>query len=142
MLRQLTFLAEEKRHENRIQLHRNFEAQNERAQENPELAAALSTLRDLSDQRRRQILFINRRYAAIVLGYHIGAISRRELLGHLKVLSKNPIFVEYWQLTSEHRSFLPTESLEARIGEAVDVVMDERLDELDEWWVMGPASKE
>ena len=65
--------------------------------------------------------------------------SRQISARHLKILSKIPVFVEYWQLTSDSRRVLPPDCLEARIGRAVDAVMDERLDDLDEWWVVGPT---
>lgn len=127
------------RHRNLIELHRISMAQIEHALADPELAEALSTLPDVSEPRRRQLLYINAQYSTIMLHYRVGVLNRGELLGHLKVLSMNPIVAEYWRLTSPHRRFLPTESLEARIGRAVDVIMDERLEDLDEWWVVGPA---
>ena len=105
----------------------------------PELAAALSTLPGLSDSKRRQLIFVNSQYSMLVLHYRVGVIDRGELLGQLKVLSMNPVVAEYWQLTSPRRRLLPPESLESRIGRAVDVIMDERLEDLDEWWVVDPA---
>ena len=79
----------------------------------------------------------NKHYVLILVRYRTGDIDRAELLGHLKYLSRSPVFAEYWQRTSEGRSSLPKESLEARIGRAIDAVMDERLDDLEEWWVTG-----
>lgn len=83
------------------------------------------------------MIFANRQYGLILLAYRVGVIDRGELLGDLKVLSRNSVFAEYWQRTAEHRLLLPEESLEARTGRAVDAVMDERPDDLEEWWVVG-----
>lgn len=141
LTRQVALMAEELRRANRIQLHRLFAEQLDRAIDDPSLAEVLSTSYGVSANKRRQLLFANKQYALILLGYRVGDIDRGELLGHLKVLSKNPVFVEYWQLTSEGRRLLPAESWEARIGRAVDAVMEERLDDLDEWWVVGSASE-
>jgi hypothetical protein len=139
LLRQLTVLTEEIRNANLIQLHRITAEQADRAMSDPALAAAMSTLQDLSDHKRRQALFVNREYSAILLGHRIGAYGWDELIGHLRVLARNPVFAEYWETTREHRRSLPRHSLEARVGEAVDVIVDDLADDPDEWWVVGPS---
>lgn len=131
-------VAEEMHRANLIQLHRFFVEQLDQGIADPSLADALSTLNGLSEGKRRQMLFANREYGLLLLGYRIGALDRGELLGTLKVLSKNSVFAEYWERTAEQRGMLPAESLEARVGKAIDVIMDERGDELDEWWVVVP----
>jgi len=140
LTRQIGFMVEELRNANRIQLHRLFGEQLERAIDDPSFADVLGVPGGVSLERRRQLAFANKQYVLILLSYRIGDIDRGELLGHLKYLSKSPVFAEYWQRSSEARSSLPKESLEARIGRAVDAVMDERLGDLEEWWVTGAAS--
>ncbi|WP_405991527.1 DUF6082 family protein [Streptomyces sp. NBC_00986] len=141
LARQIGLMAEELRNANRIQLHRLFGEQLDRAIDDPSFADVLGVPGGVSLERRRQLAFANKQYALILLSYRIGGIDRGELLGHLKFLSKSSVFAEYWQLTSEGRSSLPKESLEARIGRAVNAVMEERLDDLDEWWVVGAPSE-
>ncbi|MDH6623807.1 hypothetical protein M2271_001599 [Streptomyces sp. LBL] len=141
VLRQLTFLTEEIQNANLIQLHRITAEQVDRAMSDPALAEAMSTLQELSDRKRRQALFVNREYSAILLGHRIGAYGWGELIGHLRVLARNPVFAEYWATTREHRRSLPRTSLEARVGEAVDMIIDDLADDPDEWWVVGPPSE-
>lgn len=134
-------MAEELRNANRIRLHGLLGEQLDRAIDDPSFADVLGVPGGVSPDKRRQLAFANKQYALILLGYRIGDIDRGELLGHLKYLSRSPVFAEYWQRTSEGRSVLPKESLEARIGRAIDAVMEERLDDLEEWWVTGPESE-
>ncbi|MEU6842659.1 DUF6082 family protein [Streptomyces sp. NPDC046716] len=129
--------ATELRRANLIRTQSLFMEQLDRAIDDPVLAAALSTLDGLDEERRRQLLFINRHYGLLLLTYQIGAIDRGELLGSLKILSRNRIFRHYWQATADQRGDLPEHSLEARIGRALDAIVDERLDDLEEWWVVG-----
>ncbi|WP_244188097.1 DUF6082 family protein [Streptomyces regalis] len=133
----LASIAKEMHRANVIQVQRLFAEQLDRSLDDPLLADTLSTLGGISESRRRQMIFANRQYALILLAYRVGVIDRGELLGDLKILSRNSVFAEYWQRTAEHRRLLPEESLEARTGRAVDAVMDERLDDLEEWWVVG-----
>ena len=139
LARQVGCVAEELNRANQLQLQRLFGEQLDRAIDDPSLAEALSTLTGVSADRLGQLIFANKHYALILRSYRVGDIDRGELLGHLKVLSKSPVFREYWQLASDGRSSLPEDSLEARIGRAVAAVIEERLDDLDEWWVVGPA---
>ncbi|MDC0767300.1 DUF6082 family protein [Streptomyces sp. HD] len=136
----LAGIAKEMHRANIIQIQRLFAEQLDRSIDDPLLAEALSTLDGISEDRRRQMIFANRQYGLILLAYRVGVIDRGELLGDLKILSRNSVFAEYWQRTAEHRGLLPEESLEARTGRAVDAVMDERLDALEEWWVVAPES--
>ncbi|MGW3286958.1 DUF6082 family protein [Streptomyces sp. NPDC001002] len=139
LLQQVTHLTEEIRNANLIQLHRTTAEQAGRAIADPVLAEAMSTLHGLSESKRRQILFVNAQYSTIVLNHRLGAIGWDELIGHLRVWCVNRVFQEYWELTGEHRMSLPGESLEARVGKVVDVIMSELADDPDEWWVVGPT---
>ncbi|MFE9443251.1 DUF6082 family protein [Streptomyces sp. NPDC006602] len=139
LLRELTRLTDEIRHANLIQLHRITAAQVDHAMADPALASAMSTLEGLSDGKRRQVLFVNREYGAIILGHRIGAYGWAEMIGHLRVLARNQVFKEYWGMTGEHRRSLPQDSLEAKTGKAVDQIMEELAEDPDEWWVVGPS---
>ncbi|QOV36322.1 hypothetical protein IM697_41050 [Streptomyces ferrugineus] len=133
-------IADELHRANAIRLQSLFLAQLTRAMDDPVLAETLSGWPDLTEDKRRQLLNANAQYGLILLTHRVGIIDRSELLGHLKVLRGNAIFAEYWQRTAWAREHLPPESFEARVGRAVDAVMDERLDDLEEWWVVGPDS--
>lgn len=124
---------------NLIGLHRFFVEQLDRAIDDPSLGAALGTLPGLSEEKRRQMLFANREYGLLLLAYRVGAVDRAELLGVLRILSRNPVFAEYWDRTGRQRNSLPADSLEARVGRAIDAVMAERDEDLDEWWVVGSS---
>lgn len=146
LLAQLTFIvegikhmAEEIHRTNLIQQHRLVTEQLDRAIDDPSLAAALSTLNGISDPKRRQMMFANREYGTILLAHRVGYVDWNELLGHLRMLSRNEVFAEYWERTVEHRRSLPADSLEARVGKAVDTIMEELADDPDEWWVVGPG---
>ncbi|WP_405647241.1 DUF6082 family protein [Streptomyces sp. NBC_00019] len=137
LLRQLTSLTEEIRNANRIQLHRIMAEQTGRALADPALAEAMSTLQGLSEARRRQVLFVNAQYSAIMLNHQLGAIDWNELIGHLRVWCVNGVFQQYWEMTGDHRKSLPRDSLEARVGRAVDFMLDELAEGAEEWWVVG-----
>jgi hypothetical protein len=141
VLRQLTFLTEEIRNANRIQLHRIMAEQTKHALVDPALAEAMSTLPGLSESKRRQVLFVNAQYSAIVLNYRLGAVDWDELIGHLRVWCVNRVFQEYWEMTGEHRKSLPRDSLEASVGLAVDAMLEELADDPDEWWVVGQSDE-
>ncbi|EFE67748.1 predicted protein [Streptomyces viridosporus ATCC 14672] len=79
-----------------------------------------------------------RQYGAILLGHRVGGYDWDVLIGHLRVLCRNQVSKEYWEMTVEHRLSLPSRSLEARVGKAVDAIMDDLADDPDEWWVVGP----
>ncbi|WP_405870134.1 MULTISPECIES: DUF6082 family protein [unclassified Streptomyces] len=131
-------IATELHRANLIQLHGYFLERLDRAIDDPALADALSPYSGLSDDERRQMLNANAQYGLILLAHRVGSLDRAELLGHLKVLRGIPVFAEYWARTVEARSALPAESFEARVGRAVDAIMDERPEDLEEWWVVGP----
>ncbi|MXM62371.1 hypothetical protein GR925_02635 [Streptomyces sp. HUCO-GS316] len=139
LLKQLTVLTEEMRNANLIQLHRFMAEQTGRALADPALSEALSTLQGVSASKRRQLLFVNAHYSAIVLNHRLGAVDWNELIGHLRVWCVNRVFQEYWEMTGDHRKSLPRQSLEARVGQAVDAMMEELADGPDEWWVVGPS---
>lgn len=111
-----------------------------KAIDDPDLAAVLSTVDDVTPLRRRQFLFANAIYTNALLAYRIGTVSLEELHGHLRVVCQNPIFREYWEATRPHRASLPDSSNEARVGRMVDELFRD-LDEADtdEWWVVGEA---
>ncbi|MFF0081137.1 DUF6082 family protein [Streptomyces canus] len=134
---QLGRLAEEMHRANLIQFHQMITGQLDRAIDDPALAAVLSTLDDLSDGERRQMLFANREYATNVLAYRVGMYDWGELVGALRVLCRNGVFATYWRRTVEHRLSLPDDSLEGRIAKAVDAVLEELDEDPDEWWVVG-----
>ncbi|MFG2376144.1 DUF6082 family protein [Streptomyces sp. NPDC048504] len=131
-------VADELHSANLIQHHRIIAQQQDRSIDDPVLADAMSTLKGLPVQKRRQLMFANRTYAAILLAHRTGSLSREELLGHLRVLCRNRLFVEYWENTTEQRRSLPEECLEAEVGRAVDAIIEEIPDDLEEWWIVGP----
>lgn len=133
-------IATELHRANLIQLQGFFLERLDRAIDDPALADVLSTYSGLSDDRRRQMFNANAQYSLILLAHRVGSLDRSELLGHLKVLLGSEVFVEYWARTAEARGGLPAESFEARVGRAVDVIMDERLEDLEEWWVVDSES--
>ncbi|MYW68198.1 hypothetical protein GTY65_29590 [Streptomyces sp. SID8379] len=137
LVRELVALQREIRHANLIQYHRLVVEQASQAMDDPELAATLSTLPDVTDRKRRQLLFANREYATVLLAHRVGMFDWEELIGHLRILCRNTVFADYWQRTTEHRRSLPPHTLEGRAGHAVDVLMEELADEPDEWWVVG-----
>ena len=142
LLKQLSLLTEEIRRANLIQYYRLNGDQLDRATDDTALADASSTLEGISQGRRRQLMYANRQYASLVLAHRVGVFDWDQLLGHLRVLCRNAVFAEYWDRTGEHRLSLPADSAEARIGAAVDVMMEELADDPDEWWVVGGAVPE
>ncbi|MFF4275846.1 DUF6082 family protein [Streptomyces sp. NPDC001536] len=134
-------IATELHRANLIQLQGFFLERLDRAIDDPVIADTLSTFTDLSGDKRRQMFTANAQYALILLSHRIGAIDRTELLGYLKVMRRSPVFTEYWERSAHGREGLSPESFEARVGRAVDAIMEERLDDLEEWWVVGPDSE-
>lgn len=114
-----------------------------KAMEDPDLAAVVSTVDADSPTRRRQYLYANALYSNALFGYRSGVANLEELHGHLRVLVRNAIFREYWEVTRHHRASLKAESVEARVGTMVDTLMHD-LDEADteEWWVVGEPPAE
>jgi hypothetical protein len=142
LLRQLARVAEELQRANLIQHHRLVVEQLDREIDDAALADASSTLTGLSEQRHRQMIFANRAYGTVLVGHQIGRLTWEELIGHLRVLCRNPVFAEYWERTVEHRRSLPADSLEGRVGGVVDTILEELADDPDEWWVVGQVDSD
>jgi hypothetical protein len=138
LLGQLRLMTEEIHRANLIQQYRLSLEQMDRAIDDPSLADAASTLTGLSEVKRRQMIFANREYGSLLLAHRVGVYTWDELVGHLRVLCRNKLFAEYWDRTEEHRRSLPVESAEARVGEVVDVLIEELADDPEEWWIVGP----
>jgi len=131
-------IATELHRANLIKLQSVFVERLDRAIDDPTLA--LSSITGLSDEKRRQMLNANAQYSLILMAHRVGHIDRSELLGYLKVLHGNDAFAEYWERSAAARGNLPSDSFEARVGRAVDAIMDERLEDIEEWWVVGPEA--
>ncbi|CAL9416487.1 DUF6082 family protein [Streptomyces pilosus] len=115
-----------------------------RAMVDPALAAVLDTYEtDVPPERQRQYLFANALYVNAMYFHRIGALSLAELYGHVRVMSRNAIFREYWAATRHHRDSLPASSEEAALGAMMSTLIDEMSalledsDDLEEWWVVG-----
>lgn len=115
----------------------------ERAIDDPELAAVLSTFDVESPTHLRQHLFANALYSNALFGYRMGVVTLEELHGHLRVLCRSALFRRYWESTWQHRASLKDDSEEGRIGRMVDNLIRD-LDEADteEWWVVGEPPSE
>lgn len=137
LLKQLALMTEEIHRANLIQHYRLTTDQLDRASDDSALADASSTLDGLSELKRRQMMYANRQFGALVLAHRVGALDWDQLLGHLRVLCRNSVFAEYWDRTAEHRRSLPAESVDAKVGSVVDVMLEELADDPDEWWVVG-----
>lgn len=139
LLRQLTLMTEEIHRANLIQQYRLTVEQMDRAIGDPSLADASSTLTGLPEGKRRQLIFAHRQYGNLLLAYRVRVCDWDELIGHVRVLCRNEVFAEYWDRTVEHRRSLPADSEEAKVGAAVDVILEELADDPDEWWVVGES---
>lgn len=116
----------------------------ERAIDDPELAAVLSTFETDSAAHLRQHLFANALYSNALFGYRMGMATREELHGHLRVLCRSAAFRTYWESTRPHRASLRDDSEEGRIGRMVDSLIHD-LDaagEAEEWFVVGEPPTE
>ncbi|MFD7685402.1 DUF6082 family protein [Streptomyces sp. NPDC059781] len=115
----------------------------DKALEDPDLAAVLSTVEVESPTQRRQFLFANALYSNALLAHRIGLVTLEELHGYLRITCRNPIFRSYWEATRPHRASLVESSDEARTGRMVDALIAD-LDEAetDEWWVVGTPPAE
>jgi hypothetical protein len=134
LIRAFEELRREIHRANLIQVHRISLEQMDRTIDDPALADARSTLVDISERRRRQLIFANRQYATLLLHYRIDELEWGEFVGHLRVLCRNEVFAEYWARTVEHRRSLPADSLEGRVGGVVDAIIEELADDPEEWW--------
>lgn len=115
----------------------------DKALDDPDLAAVLSTIDEVDPVRRRQYLFANAMYTNALLAYRVGVVNWEELHGHLRVICQSSLFREYWNATRHHRASLKDGSTESRVGRMVDVLIRD-LDEADtdEWWVVGEPPTE
>lgn len=115
----------------------------DKAMDDPQLAAVMSTIETDSSTQQRQYLFANALYANAIFGYRIGVANLEELRGHLRVLVRNTVFRAYWEATRPHRASLQDDSEEGRVGRMLDALIHD-LDETDtdEWWVVGEPPAE
>ncbi|EFL38684.1 DUF6082 family protein [Streptomyces fungicidicus] len=121
-----------------------------KAMADPSLAAVLDTYEtDVPPEKQRQYLFANALYVNALYFHRIGALTVAELYGHVRVMSRNKIFREYWAATRHHRDSLPTSSDEAALGEMMNTLIEEMEtlledadDEREEWWVVGETPDE
>ncbi|MCX4231736.1 DUF6082 family protein [Streptomyces ortus] len=107
--------------------------------DNPDFAATLDVYAvEVTPAKRKQFLFIEAVYRTYLLEWRIGAATRQELFGNLRILFVNPIFREYWEATRPHRASLAPGSAEAEIGRMGDaLLMDLDEADTDDWWVVG-----
>ncbi|GGX71392.1 DUF6082 family protein [Streptomyces fructofermentans] len=115
-----------------------------KAMDDPALAAVLNTYEsDVTPEKQRQYLFANALYVNALYFHRIGALTRRELHGHFRIMCQNRIFQEYWSATRHHRESLPDASEEAELGQMMDDLIQEQADsDTDEWWVVGEPPDE
>ncbi|MYT08890.1 MULTISPECIES: DUF6082 family protein [Streptomyces] len=110
----------------------------DKAIDDPQLAAVMSTIETASAAERRQFLFANALYVNAVFGYRIGVADLDELRGHLRILVRNTVFRAYWEATRPHRASLRDDTEEGRVGRMVDsLIRDLDESDTDEWWVVG-----
>ncbi|MEU0754627.1 DUF6082 family protein [Streptomyces albogriseolus] len=115
-----------------------------KAMSDPALAAVLDTYEtDVPPEKQRQFLFANALYVNALYYHRIGAMPLTELHGHVRVMSRNRIFREYWVATRHHRESMPASSDEAALGAMLDALVTEMdafledADDGDSWWVVG-----
>ncbi|MFE3037633.1 DUF6082 family protein [Streptomyces canus] len=115
-----------------------------KAMDDPALAAVLDTYETaIPLEKQRQFLFANALYINALYYYRIGALSRTELYGHLRVMCQNQVFREYWEATRHHRKSLPDSSEESALGRMTDDLIQELAEaETDQWWVVGELPDE
>ncbi|MFJ4714157.1 DUF6082 family protein [Streptomyces sp. NPDC088785] len=110
-----------------------------KAMDDPALAAVLDTYETpVPAEQQRQFLFANALYTNALYFHRIGAMTRRELYGHLRVICRNPVVRAYLTATRHHRASLDGTSAEAELGRMVEQLLKDQDDaETDEWWVVG-----
>ncbi|MFJ3234502.1 DUF6082 family protein [Streptomyces sp. NPDC086787] len=115
-----------------------------KAMDDPALAAVLDTYEaDIPLDKQRQFLFANALYINALHFHRIGALTRAELYGHLRVMCQNEVFREYWEATRHHRKSLPESSEEFALGQMMDDLVREITEaDTDEWWVVGEPPEE
>ncbi|MCQ4207611.1 MULTISPECIES: DUF6082 family protein [Streptomyces] len=134
-----SLLARRRRHASLTEQHRLHFDLLCKAMDDPALAAVLDTYEEaVSPERQRQFLFANALYTNALYFHRIGAMSRRELYGHLRVICQNPIVRDYLVATRHHRASLEGTSDEAELGRMVErLLLDLDEADTDEWWVVG-----
>ncbi|GGV61743.1 hypothetical protein GCM10010277_66860 [Streptomyces longisporoflavus] len=90
------------------------------AMDDPSLAEVWTRHEGGSDVARRQHLFANLVFSHFVLALSWGSYSEEDLVVYARDLLENPAFLRYWNATREHKSDLPTESLEGRLFRIFD----------------------
>ncbi len=114
-----------------------------RAMDDPALAEVLDTYEtEIPLDKQRQFLFANALYINALYFHRIGALSRTELYGHLRVMCQNKVFREYWEATRHHRKSLPETSEEFVLGRMTDELIELAESDADEWWVVGELPDE
>ncbi|GHD88784.1 hypothetical protein GCM10010508_26160 [Streptomyces naganishii JCM 4654] len=115
-----------------------------KAMDDPALTAVLDTYEtEIPLDKQRQFLFANALYINALHFHRIGAMSRGELYGHLRVMGQNQVFRDYWEATRHHRKSLPVTSEEYALGLMMDDLIQELTDsDSDEWWVVGEPPDE
>ncbi|MFI0510272.1 hypothetical protein RKD19_002263 [Streptomyces canus] len=115
-----------------------------KAMDDPALAAVLDTYEtDIPLEKQRQFLFANALYINALYYYRVGALSKTELYGHLRVMCQNQVFRDYWEATRHHRKSLPDTSEESALGRMTDELIQELAEaETDQWWVVGELPDE
>ncbi|WP_328874254.1 DUF6082 family protein [Streptomyces sp. NBC_00287] len=110
-----------------------------KAMDDPALTAVLDTYEtEIPLDKQRQFLFANALYINALHFHRIGALSRAELHGHLRVICQNALFREYWEATRHHRKSLPSASEEFALGRMMDeLIQDLAESDTEEWWVVG-----
>jgi len=112
-----------------------------KAMSDPALAAVLDTYEtEIPLEKQRQYLFANALYTNALYFHRIGALTRAELFGHLRVICQNKVFQDYWAATQHHRKSLPDASEEAELGRMMDDLIREQAEaDNDDWWVVGES---
>ncbi|MER5181972.1 DUF6082 family protein [Streptomyces sp. NPDC002896] len=136
--------AQQRRYDALNQQHRlNFELLC-KAMSDPALATVLDTYdSEVPADVQRQYLFANAMYINSIHSHRIGALSRAELYGHLRVMCQNRVFRDYWEATRHHRASLPGFSDEAELGQMMDkLIRDQEDADTEQWWVVGELPNE
>lgn len=136
--------AQQRRHSALTEQHRLHFDLLCKAMDDPALAAVLDTYETtVPPETQRQYLFANALYTNALYFHRIGAMSRPELYGHLRVICQNQIVREYLKATRHHRASLDDSSAEATLGQMVDQLVTDLEDaDTDEWWVVGEPPAE
>ena len=115
-----------------------------KAMDDPALAAVLDTYEtEIPLEKQRQFLFANALYINALYYYRVGALSKTELYGHLRVMCQNQVFRDYWEATRHHRKSLPDTSEESALGRMTDELIQELAEaDTDQWWVVGELPDE